>query len=372
MADTAKNINFIPAHGGDIYSVPVQYDFSANINPLGMPEAARRALENCAEAAEHYPDPECRKLTRALAEHENVLPGQIVCGNGAADLIDRIARVSRPRSAVLPIPSFAEYERALCEVECEITYIPYPAAEGFRLTDGMLRAIADALAVGAYRPKSARVSMNAADEKPPIIFLCLPNNPTGILPDAAALSRIRALCREQHILLVLDACFLDFTDVNQHEYIGELSENEILLKAFTKIFAMPGLRLGYCVCGSAELAERLRLSGSCWSVSVPAQLCGAAALRECGDYLERTRGLIRQEREFLHDGLTELGMDVVPSEANFLLWRGQAGLREKLLARGISIRDCANFRGLEPGWYRTAVRTREENTALLEALKAVR
>lgn len=342
-------------HGGDIYSARVRCDFSANINPLGMPEAARQALAACAEAAEHYPDPQCRELTALLAERECVDPEKIVCGNGAADLIYRLARVLHPCHAVLPVPSFGDYEKALREERCDITFIPYPETEGFRLTDTMLRQTEDLL------PQSGTS----------VLFLCIPNNPTGMLPEAAMLNRVRNLCRENKILIVLDACFLDFADADQRVYIGDLSDNEILLKAFTKIYAMPGLRLGYCVCGSANLAGELRTNGPCWSVSVPAQLCGAAVLRDTGDYSERTRALVRQERGFLQKGLAALGLRVLPADANFLLWHGSIGLREKLLSQGINIRDCANFRGLEPGWYRTAVRTHEENEALLEALKAV-
>ncbi len=149
-------------HGGDIYSLQKEYageilDFSANINPLGMPQgvkqAAIRALEDCA----HYPDPACRRLSKALGEHEQVLPEQVICGNGAADLIFRIVLAKRPRKAVLTAPSFAEYQAALALMDCTVEYEYLEAEKDFLLTVSFLERLGGDV---------------------DLVFLCNPNNPT--------------------------------------------------------------------------------------------------------------------------------------------------------------------------------------------------
>ncbi len=143
-----------------------------------------------------------------------------------------------------------------------------------------------------------------------------------------------------------------------------------MVKAFTKLHAMAGLRLGYALCGDQAFLERMRCNGPPWVVSAPAQAAGIAALRE-QDYVARVRALIRAERPHLAEGLAALGCEVIPGEANFLLFRAPVPLLEPLRKQGILLRGCANFRGLGPQWYRAAVRRPEENQCLLGAIKTV-
>lgn len=327
------------SHGGDVYSREVELDFSANINPLGMPRAARAALRRFREF-ERYPDAHCRALRRALAERERVKPENIVCGNGASDLIYRLAHVLGPKRALVTAPAFSEYEKALLEAGAEVERRRLSEENGFCLDAGII----------------GRVPRGGA------VFLASPNNPDGGLIAEDLLEAIIEKCREEGAALVLDECFADFVPPRPRR-----QRPPIVIKAFTKIYAMAGLRLGYLVCADAELAAKISDYGPCWSVSAPAQAAALAALGENG-YIEKTRRFIERERDFLFSALTGLGLSVFPSWANFLLFKGPLGLAEALLARKIAVRSCADYHGLGPEFYRTAVRTRAENRRLVAAI----
>ena len=322
-------------HGGDWAGFETEYgktplDFSANISPLGLPERVRAAALRAVEMADRYPDPLNRRLCAALADYHSVPASNIVCGSGASDLIYRLCHTLRPKSAAVFVPGFAEYARALRETWCHVTEIPLSA--DFCLTQEQLTQI----------PQDCE-----------LLFLCNPNNPTGLLSGRELLLQLLDLCRERGTVVAMDECFLDFCeDAADCSLVSALAQYPelIIIKAFTKTCAMAGLRLGYVFCGSTELAEKLRDCGQPWAVSVIAEEAGIEALCE-EDYVNQLRTLISAERRKMKTALEAVGMRVVPGEANFLLFRcTDYGLAEKLRERGILIRDCANFAGLEKGW----------------------
>ena len=326
-------------------------DFSANLCPLGLPRGVREAAVSALAEAEHYPDSACTKLREALAREYDIPVERIVCGTGAAELIWRICQTLRPKTALLPVPSFSEYERALEAVGCNIQFFPLDPERDFAPGEELLTAL------------EARVDL---------LFLCQPNNPTGRRIPPALLRRIWERCEAQGTWLVLDECFLDFLDEPERfTLLPELEDapHLILLRAFTKSHAMAGFRLGYALCGSAALAEKLRQNAQPWPVSAMAQAAALAALAD-RDYAARRANWIRAERPRMLAALKSLGFRVIPGEGNFLLFYSEdLDLAEALKEKGILLRACGNFRGLGPGWYRTAIRTAEENDALLRTLK---
>ena len=344
-------------HGGDVYSARQKMkqeplDFSANINPMGMPPGAVRAAADALQQCTQYPDPLCRELRAALAAYEGIPAEQIVCGNGAADLIFRIVAATHPQRALLLEPTFAEYEQALRSMDCSIAYFPLQESEGFVLPEAFLQQLTPEIN---------------------LLFLCNPNNPTGRTVSPALLQEIWKRCEEAGILLVVDECFNEFLEHPEQNTLKDVLEtgaNAVILKAFTKSFAMPGLRLGYGLCGNKSLAERIFFCGQPWGVSIPAQAAGVAALQEQG-YLERMRHLIQTERRWLSENLARLGLCVFPSEANYILFRTETeiSLRERMEQRGVLIRACGNYRGLDDRYYRIAVRGHDENERLIAALK---
>lgn len=344
-------------HGGDWAGFEERYhrpplDFSVNVSPLGIPEGVRRAIVKAAGSADRYPDPFCGRLRAGIAEKEGVTMEQVLCGNGAAELIFRAVLARRPRRALLLAPTFAEYEAALRTVGCEVAYHPLREENGFALGEDIL---------GAITPGTE------------MVFLCQPNNPTGMTIPRPLLLQILARCRTVGALLVLDECFCDFLDEpEKHSLTGELRRGGelLILKSFTKLYAMAGARLGYCLCGSTTLLDTMSLSGPPWSVSSLAQAAGLAALEET-DYVRQVRALIRTERPWLAEELRGLGLRVIPGEANFLLFRSETPLAEPLAQKGILLRECGNYRGLDDSWYRAAVRVHEENQRLIQAIREV-
>lgn len=335
----------IPKHGGDTFDRDIIYDFSANLNPLGMPKSVKKALENSVSDWERYPDPYCRRLVKKLSERENFSPENIVCGNGAADLIFRIVQAAKPKKAVVCAPSFGEYTKALEQCGCDIAAYRLAEENGFALDVGITAIL---------------------DKSVDMLILCTPNNPTGRTIESGLLREICRKCEDNNIIFLCDECFIDFV-VNGMGAECFMNKSVVILKAFTKIYAMAGLRLGYALFGDSTFAEKVRETGQFWSVSSPAQAAGEAALEEKG-YAAKAAELIKIERKYLSENLRRLGLKVYFSEANFILFYTNLPLDEMLLRQNILIRNCENFNGLSRGFFRIAVRTHEENTALISAL----
>ncbi|MCM1334635.1 MAG: aminotransferase class I/II-fold pyridoxal phosphate-dependent enzyme [Bacteroides sp.] len=334
-------------HGGDVYGGEILYDFSANLNPLGLPEGVKNALKNSIGEWEKYPDPYCRELIKKIAAHERFPAENIACGNGAADLIYRIVRAVAPRRAIVPAPAFSEYEKALDESGSEVVLYPLAEEKDFALDEGIL----DFLGEGVD-----------------LLILCSPNNPTGKTIGGELLKRLCGECLQKKIVFLCDECFLDLADGGERRSVKNyVNASVVALKAFTKTYAMAGLRLGYALFGDAALAAKVREIGPFWNVSAPAQVAGIAALDE-KEYLKRSVDLIGQERDFLTGALQSFGFKVYPSEANFILFQSDLPLDRLLLKKKILIRSCENFKGLDERFFRVAVRRREENEALIRAI----
>lgn len=335
-----------PARGG---GRSVRLDFSVNLNPLGMPpEAAAAAAAACAGVA--YPDPRCRRLREGIARRDGVAADQVICGGGGAELIYRLAHTLRPRRALVLAPTFSEYAAALESAGCRV--------ERFRLSSRQ-----------DYDP-----GPDLAERVVPgldAVFLCTPNNPTGRLLPGTVIEAVAERCAQWDVRLVVDECFLDLSDEAGPGLAPLLARwpRLFLLRAFTKSYALAGLRLGYGLSGDRQLLADMVRCGPPWSVSAPAQAAGLAAL-ERPDWPALAREVIRVQRPYLAAGLKELGAQVVPGQANFLLFRlpGVTDLEQQMLEQGILIRSCGNDTALTREHYRVCVRREEENRQLLRAL----
>lgn len=345
------------SHGGDLVSAKTVYDgaildLSVNVNPLGTPpevlEAARAALSRAGE----YPDSQCRALRAAIATLDGVTDAQVFCGNGASDVIFRLALALKPRAALLTAPTFSEYEAALRYVGCDCRFHLLKKEHDFDVTETILEEIEAPVA---------------------LVMLCNPNNPTGRVIDRALLEKILAKCEKIGAILAVDECFLPLAQSGRG--LADLLSghpNLVLLRAFTKTYALAGLRLGYALASESHITA-LQEAGAAWNVSIPAQEAGIACCAR-PDWPEEGRKLARALRASMQEGLAACGCEVIAGEANYLLFRapGVADLKERLLKRGILIRSCANFRNLGDDWYRVALRSRETNEVFLRALREER
>ncbi|MBO4365404.1 MAG: aminotransferase class I/II-fold pyridoxal phosphate-dependent enzyme, partial [Eggerthellaceae bacterium] len=203
-----------------------------------------------------------------------------------------------------------------------------------------------------------------------LLFLCSPNNPTGLTIEQSLLVRILQAAQRSGAVVVLDECFLDFTREPSAVPLCERFPNLVVMRAFTKLYAMAGLRLGYGICSDAQFMKRMEEAGQLWAVSTPAQVAGVAALEE-PNWAQRTREYVDAQRAALQEGLERMGLRVIPGQANYLMLQSPVELYEPMLRRGFLIRRCANYVGLDQSWYRIAVRTAQENAAFLAALQEV-
>lgn len=368
------SLNF--SHGGDREAFAAAtgrepLDFSVNLNPLGIPEAVVSAY--CEAASEvRYPDPCCRELTAALAEHYGLPAENILCGNGASDIIYRYFRAISPAQVLIPVPTFSEYPQAVAAGGGQCVFFPLREEEGFRLTEGILDVL------------SGKIDC---------LVLINPHNPTGRLIEESLFWEILKTARDRNIRVFVDACFMELTGTPfPYSEIIEEYPNVFILNAFTKTYAMAGMRLGFGMTADTDLVEKMRKAGPPWSVSWPAQKAGITALAEEA-YLLEAVAMISAERERLMEALTSLGFAVIPSDANFIMFFSDRELVQPLAKEGIMIRDLNRETGLrktgqtdspehETGGrtgaagrnkyrYRIAVRNPEENGILLGALQKI-
>ena len=337
-------------HGGDIYGKPgITLDFSININPLGMPDAVKEAVIQDIESYSRYPDPHCRDLRKALAEHHKIKKDQILCGNGAADCIFRICAAKKPKKVLVLAPTFSEYERPVQLFGGRIIEYTLDPQQDFLLSADFLEALTEDL---------------------DMVFLCNPNNPTGRLVPINLMEQIAKHCQARNITLVIDECFLPLS--SGESMIDRLDSfpNLLILRAFTKLYAMAGLRLGYLL-GAVKEIQEIEAFGAEWSVSIPAQTAGVKALSLEPQWSDHTNHLILKERDWMTENLKGLGAKVYPSETNFILLSHELNLYEKLKEQGILVRNCANFTGLNQKFIRIGLKTREDNEKLIQGIRRI-
>lgn len=339
-------------HGGDVYKNKIRLDFSINVNPLGTPEKVQQAAADAAKHISAYPDPYCGRLRKKLSETLGADEGDILCGNGAAELIFQFVLALRPKRVLLPVPSFSEYETALNAAGCTPDFYLLKRENGFALTEDILGSI-------------------TGDTE--LLMLCSPNNPTGLCIPWELLAQILNRCRETDTWLFLDECFLGLTDRGKaRSLIPELRGNDrvFILRAFTKLYGMAGVRLGYAVCRRRDMMKKMCRLVQPWNVSTIAQAAGEAAL-DCTEFVKRTGEVLSEEKQYLLRELRALNIAVLPGDANYLMLSGVPEMYGQLMEREILIRSCVNYRGLDAGDCRIAVHTHDENAALIAALREI-
>ena len=345
------------AHGGNIYKKAKELgirqeeilDFSANISPLGLPEEIREAMIASVDGIINYPDPECMELKAAIAAHDQVDVDFITCGNGGADLLYRIAFGLRPKKVLLPVPCFVEYEEALRAAGAEILYLPMD--ENLLPGEEVLEAITEDI---------------------DLLVLCNPNNPTGLLLSREYLIKILQRTAESGSKLLLDECFLEITRWEEaltlKPYLKQY-EQLMILKSFTKLYAIPGVRLGYLLSSNQGIIQAVNHAGQAWSVSHIAQAAGICAL-SLTEYKEKVIQTVARELAFMKQELSKLPIRLYDGQANYLFFRtpGITDLDRRLEEKGIMIRNCSNYVNLGEDNWRVAVKDHAANEKLLEAL----
>jgi threonine-phosphate decarboxylase len=349
----------IQQHGGNLREISKQFgipeveilDFSTSINPLGPPRSALKAILDEMERLVHYPEIDGASLREQLAEQDGLEIENVLVGNGSIEFVYLIPRVLRPKKALVPVPTFSDYERSLRLADSLTMTFRLRKEEGFSLPlDSFLRDMTD---------------------ETDLVYLCNPNNPTGTLLPQEALINIVTAAQKSGAIVVVDEAFIDFVpDGSIRRRVKEF-ENLLILRSFTKFFGIPGLRAG-ALYGPKDLMERMAVHKEPWSMN---RLAGAAVVAALKDesYRQETIELVERERNFLVEELSALpGIESYSSGGNYLLVETSPPLPESdrlfeiFLRGGILLRHCASFPGLGSRFFRLAVKTRDENRLLVE------
>ncbi|MBM4124551.1 MAG: threonine-phosphate decarboxylase [Nitrospira sp.] len=354
----------IHTHGGDIYAAAREggrrldqlVDFSASINPLGPSPKAIKAIQAAFPQILHYPDPHCLALREALADRWHLSPDRFVIGNGSSELIYLLPAVLAFRHALVVGPTFSEYERAVVAAGGRVTRIQAARQEQYQPSvENILEAL--------HRRRSAIAAL----------FLCNPNSPTGRALEAAEVLQIARLASAQGLWVIVDETFVDYCEeATVLPHIKRLPRL-LVLRSFTKFYALPGLRIGYLAGAKAAIAA-LRDKQPPWSVNALAQEAARASLQD-PRHVRRSLIFMEQERRRLVRDLQTLpGVTLFPSAANFLLIELPPEVRagncvQALRRQGLLIRDCSSVAGLNERTIRVAVRTPGQNRRLVAALR---
>ncbi len=333
-------------------------DFSANINPCGVAESVKAAIEAAMPSIVHYPDSEAVELKQAISLHYQVAQETILLGNGAVELLYLLCQYKRPQRILVPAPTFSEYERAARASGATVEYLPLKAAQQFALTFSELQK-----------------QLSQAD----MIFICNPNNPTGRLTERNEIRKILEAVKGSECLVVVDESFIDFVD-NAEKYSCRSLLTDYpqlcILHSLTKFYAIPGLRLGFML-GTPRLTAALELRKDPWNVNTLAQSAGVAGLHDEA-YQVTSRRYVAKEREKLSADLNAIpGLVVYPGAANFLLLDINAlkmtatEFVRRMAENGVLVRNCTNYPGLTEDYVRVAVRSREENQRLITSIRQV-
>ena len=382
-------------HGGNIYKIFREknikeiLDYSSNINPYGIPESLKKRITENLEILERYPDPDYIELRQKLAHLNNVNMSDIILGNGATEIIFLFMKVINPQKVLIVSPTFREYERAIKATErvenssilgdsnkkedddnsyekqkIEIEYFELKENDDFKLNINNLK--------------------NELEKKYDLLIMCNPNNPTGKFLKLDKTEEILKECNKYNTKLFIDEAFIDFLKDGIKESIintKEDKQNLFVTRAFTKFFAIPGLRLGYGIYFDKNLEKEISEKKEPWSVNNIAEIAGLTVLDDT-EYIEKTLKWITEEKIYMYEKLNEItGIKPYKTETNFITVKIEDKLfskelnvkilREKILEYGILIRDASNFKFLDERFFRLAIKNRKNNDRVIETLKKI-
>ena len=341
-------------------------DFSANINPLGPPVSVMNALQGSLALIRHYPDPNHTEVREVLAQHFGVHPSQVLCGNGASEVIDLLLQSLKPTRVVVLEPAFSEYRRAA-------------ERHGIQVLSMSLLGPWNSSAPSFQLPlDELELVLHSGD----LVFLNNPHNPTGTCVKARDWITQAHAWQERGVQVVVDESFLDFVpDETDYTVIPHAvqSESLFIIRSATKFYALPGLRFGFAI-GSSSHFHRIERLRDGWSVNQLAQIAAAEAYKDNG-FQKDTWGWLHAEQEHVRRLWAKVPAGR-PAVATVTLHMGQVNffllqfhhpeighlVEQHLQGRGMLIRHCASFVGLESGFYRLAIRTAAENLVLHQAV----
>ncbi len=352
-------------HGGNIYRAAREknldasdiIDFSASINPLGLSPRFKKYLPSCENAILNYPDQDAHDFIAALSDHHGLPPENILAGNGSTDFIYMLPSLIRPKSVLVVAPSFTEFEHSYQRAKGILFYFVTREKDGFEISK-------KALLGELKRGYSA-------------LYLCNPASPSGVLTSAGDMDEIIGTASRKGTCVILDEAFIDFHEGASKKDLVRNNETLLILRSMTKFFALPGLRAGYLLSHQKNI-DKIRDRQEPWSINAVAQQAAVESLSDTA-YIHKTVEYVKEARKAFAAELKKVPhLKLYPGQANFLLLRlkdsapvSSAELYDRLLDRGLLIRTCGDFHGLDETFIRIAVKKKNENKKLVTELKKI-
>jgi len=353
-------------HGGSLDKNIL--DFSANTSPLGMHPSSIETLSQIAlnpSLLSVYPDSDCVELKNELSKFWKFDSKNIICASGAADLIYLISNVFGKNSALIFEPSFSEYEKSLLNLNCEILHFDFDKNDEETFDEEL----------NSFSNKNIS-----------LLFVSSPSNPLGQILSFEQIEKIEKFCQKENAVFVLDACFCQFSKNAENIVKKVISQKEkfqnlVILNAFTKFYGMAGIRLGYALCFSSKIAQKLNQNLRSWSVSSVAQLCGIAVLKSENSFYtnwsSKIQNLVETEKKRFYEFFDSHKIKYFKSEANFITFEFNFDSYSdfikiekndcvEILEKTIQIRSCSTFKNLGKNFHRIAIKNAEENSKLLD------
>lgn len=334
-------------------------DFSTNVNSLGPPASVMNSIRENLNVISRYPPNEPKELRGELAEYSKSSPEKIVIGNGSTELIYLLTKIFLDINdeVIIAEPTFTEYRKAVKVQGGKIRSIRLRKEEDYRLEPDSIQE---------------RISQDTK-----LVFLCSPNNPTGRMIPIDALKGVVETCEDYEALVVLDEAFYEYCDHPQKYNVAEMKFNNLIsIRSLTKFYALAGLRIGYVI-APTPLAKVMREVKVQWNVNFLAQIAAKEAVKDF-EFAARTKEQTKKGKNFLWKELKKFGgLKTYPSHANFFLINlsnsniSSNELVEGLLMRGITIRDCSNFKFLDGNFVRACARPLEDCKKLIECMNEI-
>lgn len=349
-------------HGGNIYKYLRNgkkeiLDYSSNINPLGVPQKFIELAKNNFDILTNYPDPYYIELREKIAEYNNLNIDNIIVGNGATEILFLYMKALNPKKVLLVAPCFAEYERALKSISAQVEYFKLKESENFY-------------------PNIENLEIEIENKNYDLVLLCNPNNPTGQFIKLKDIKKIIKTCENGNTKIFIDEAFIEFIEDWKEKTVSLLkNKNIFIMRAFTKFFAIPGLRLGYGIGFDEDILKKMWEEKEPWTVNTFANLAGLIMLDD-KDYIERSEKWILKEKKFMYKKLSEFkSIKAYKTECNFILIKlfniNSTNLRDKMIEKNILIRDASNFKFLDDRFIRLAIKDRKSNLKVLKNLAEV-
>lgn len=326
----------------------------SNENPMGVSRKAVEALKQNLESINQYPESNLEVLKSKIASYAGVNTSNIIIGgDGADEILDVLGKalIEPGDEFIVPIPSYMYYEFTLKIHGGVPVYAKWDVDE-------------NRLDVGSV--------IDAISDKTKIIFLCTPNNPTGGLIDKNDIKRV---LESTDALVVVDEAYFEFSEVDNVDLLDEY-DNLLILRTFSKVFGLAGMRIGYAI-SNPEFIEVLHRVKPVFSLTKLSYVAASATLDD-KEYINKSIEIGIQSREYLYKNMSEFdNINVYPSKANYLLvdvrktGMSSVEFAEELLKRGVIVRDCKSFKGLDDYWIRVSVGTLEEDKKFIEILKSM-